>query len=317
VKFAVLLALNFVAVIVSLTVGSAGYGVESLIAVLAGKASEVEKLVILDYRLPRLLVAMLVGASLAVSGTALQAIFRNPLAEPYILGVASGASLGAIVAVIFGLGILSRFVIAFFTSIAVIQLVLIIGSSKRFRDQSYAILLTGIAIASFLSGFNSLLIYLHSQSLHQVMFWLMGSFSNPIWEEIYFVIPIFVLCTSFLLLTSWNLNALLLGDEHARAVGLNVDRYRTQLIIASSLLTSSAVAMSGVIGFVGIIVPHTIRILLGEEHSRLLPATILFSTSFMPLVDVFARLWSGEIPIGAVTAMLGGPFFIYLLWRRL
>ncbi|MQK95311.1 iron ABC transporter permease, partial [Escherichia coli] len=132
------------------------------------------RLIILEYRFPRLLTAMLVGASLAVSGTALQAIFRNPLAEPYILGVASGASLGAIISVVLGLGILSRFFLAFLTSIAVVQFVLIIGSSKRFRDQSYAILLTGIAIASFLSGLNSLLVYLHSQSLHQVIFWLMG-----------------------------------------------------------------------------------------------------------------------------------------------
>ncbi|MFN3384350.1 MAG: FecCD family ABC transporter permease [Archaeoglobaceae archaeon] len=316
-KLLALVTLNLVAILVSLTVGSSGYGVESLVSILSGKASEIERLIILEYRLPRLLIAMLVGASLAVSGTALQAIFRNPLAEPYILGIASGASLGAIISVVLELGILSRFALAFLTSIAVVQLVLVIGGSKRFRDQSYAILLTGIAIASFLSGLNSLLIYLHSQSLHQVIFWLMGSFSNPIWEEIYVAIPIFVLCTSFLLLTSWNLNALLLGDEHARAVGLNVDRYRTQLILVSSLLTSAAVATSGVIGFVGIIVPHTIRMLLGEEHSRLLPATILFSTAFMPIVDVFARLWSGEIPIGALTAMLGGPFFVYLLWKRL
>lgn len=316
-KLLALVALNIIAIAASLTVGSAGYGLESLFSLLLGKASEIEKLIILEYRLPRLLTAMLVGASLSVSGTSLQAIFRNPLAEPYVLGVASGASLGAIISVVLGFGIFSRFLFAFLTSIAVIQLVLVVGSSKRFRDQSYAILLAGIAIASFLSGLNSLLIYLHSQSLHQIVFWLMGSFSNPVWEEIYLVFPIFVLCTSFLLLTSWNLNALLLGEEHARAVGLNVERYRKLLIIVSSLLASSAVAMSGVIGFVGIIVPHTVRMLLGEEHSKLLLATILFSTAFMPLVDVFARLWSGEIPIGALTAMFGGPFFVYLLWKRL
>lgn len=316
-KIPLLIAINLLVFFVSLSIGSAHYGFKEVLEVIWGTADETARAIIFDYRLPRVLLAMIVGASLSASGCSLQALFRNPLAEPYVLGIASGASLGAILSVVLGLNVFGRILLAFISAILTAYLVFFIGNTRKFRDQSYAILLAGIAIASFLSGINSLLIYLHSQSLHQVVFWLMGSFSNPQWEEIYFCLPFLIIGLSFLLATSWNLNALLLGDEHARAVGINVDRYRSELIVFTSLLTSTAVAVSGVIGFVGIIIPHTVRILIGEEHRQLLPATILLATAFMPLVDIFARIsTSGEIPVGAITAMLGGPFFLYLLLRR-
>jgi len=317
VKIAIFIALNLAVVLLSLAVGSSHYGFGELLQVVLGTADETVLAIVVDYRLPRLILAMVVGAALSASGCALQALFRNPLAEPYILGIASGASMGAIISVVFGFGVFERILLAFSTSLLTAYLVFLIGNMKKFRDQSYGILLAGIAIASFLSGLNSLLLYLHSQSLHQVIFWLMGSFSNPLWEEVYFSLPLLIIGLSFLLATSWNLNALLLGDEHAKAVGINVERYRTELIIFTSLLTSTAVAVGGVIGFVGIIIPHTVRLLIGEEHRQLLPATILLSTAFMPFVDIFARIsTSGEIPVGAITAMLGGPFFLYLLMRR-
>jgi iron complex transport system permease protein len=137
------------------------------------------------------------------------------------------------------------------------------------------------------------------------------------WEEVYFALPFMVVGVVYLLATSWNLNALLLGDEHAIAVGINIERYRKSIIAVVALLTSATVAVSGVIGFVGIIIPHTVRIMVGEEHQRLLPSTILLSTAFMPTIDVIARISvAGELPIGAITAILGGPFFLYLLLRR-
>lgn len=316
-KIVLLLILNVAVALFSISVGSSHYGFDEIFQIIKGTADEAARAIIVDYRLPRLVLAMIVGASLSASGCSLQALFRNPLAEPYVLGVASGASMGAILSVIFGFGMFGRILLAFFSAILTAYLVFFIGNTKKFRDQSYAILLAGIAIASFLSGLNSLLLYLHSQSLHLVIFWLMGSFSNPQWEEVYFSLPFLVIGLSFLLATSWNLNALLLGDEQAKAVGINVERYRAELIVFTSLLTSTAVAVSGVIGFVGIIIPHTVRLLIGEEHRKLLPNTILLSTAFMPLVDVFARIsTSGEIPVGAITAMLGGPFFLYLLMRR-
>ena len=173
-----------------------------------------------------------------------------------------------------------------------------------------------MAIASFFSGITSILVYFSAKSMHKVIFWLMGSFT-PMWEGVYFSGPIVVAGVIYLLATSWNLNALLLGDEHAAAVGLNVERYRKSLIAVVALLTSATVAVSGVIGFVGIIIPHTMRILVGEEHQRLLPSTVMLSIAFMPLIDLLSRtLTSGVLPVGAITAMLGGPFFLYLLPRR-
>lgn len=309
-----LVIFNVVAAVLSISIGSSGYGI---LQIIHGKADDTVISIIFDYRLPALILAMIVGASLSASGCAMQALFRNPLAEPYILGVASGASVGAAMAVALRIGHISlRIVFAFFFALLTAYLVYLIGTSSRFRDQTYAILLAGVAIASFFSGVTSILIYFSAQSMHEVVFWLMGSFSNPAWEKIYFSLPIAVAGIAYLLATSWNLNALLLGDEHALAVGLNVERYRKFLIAVVALLTSASVAVSGVIGFVGIIVPHTMRLVVGEEHQRLLPSTILMSTAFMPLIGLISRIaTSGVLPVGAITAMLGGPFFLYLLRR--
>ncbi len=311
-----LLIFNLLAVVLALGVGSSGY--DQIFRILTNKADDTTKTIVFGYRLPRLLLAMIAGSSLSASGCAMQALFRNPLAEPYILGVASGASVGAALSVALSIGAIhSRLVFAFFSALFTAYLVYLIGTSSRFRDQTYAILLAGVAIASFFSGLTSLLIYFAAQSMHKVVFWLMGSFSNPQWEEVYFALPITIAGIAYLLITSWNLNALLLGDEHAAAVGINVERYRRSLIAVVALLTSATVAVSGVIGFVGIIIPHTVRMMVGEEHQRLLPSTILLSTAFMPAIDIFARIsTSGELPVGAITAMLGGPFFLYLLMRR-
>lgn len=310
-----LLVLNLFALLTSLGVGSGGY--EYFIKVLTGNADDTATKIVLDYRLPRYLMAVIAGASLSASGCAMQAMFRNPLAEPYVLGVASGASVGAALSVAIGVEtIYSRVGMAFFSALLTAYVVYLIGSSSRFRDQNYAILLAGVAIASFFSGLTSVLIYFSAQSMHKVIFWLMGSFSNPFTEEILFALPITILGLLYLLITSWNLNALLLGDEHAAAVGINVARFRRSLIAVVALLTSTTVSISGVIGFVGIIVPHTMRILVGDEHQKLLPSTILLSTAFMPIIDVVARTsTSGELPVGAITAIIGGPFFLYLLMR--
>ncbi len=315
---AILLTFDLIAVILSLNIGSSGYN--QLLHLISGNADDTTLGLVLNYRLPEMLLAIVAGVSLSASGCAMQALFRNPLAEPYVLGVASGASVGAALSIALGVGdvyLHSRIILAFCFALLTTYLVYTIGCSSRFRDQTYAILLAGVAIASFFSGVTSILVYFSAQSMHKVIFWLMGGFSNPMWEEVIFSVPIAIAGSLYLLATSWNLNALLLGDEHAAAVGLNVERYRKSLIAVVALLTSATVAVSGVIGFVGIIIPHTMRILVGEEHQRLLPSTILLSIAFMPMIDLLSRtLTSGVLPVGAITAMLGGPFFLYLLLRR-
>lgn len=315
---AILLTFDLIAVILSLNIGSSGYN--QLLHLISGNADDTTLGLVLNYRLPEMLLAIVAGVSLSASGCAMQALFRNPLAEPYVLGVASGASVGAALSIALGVGdvyLHSRIILAFCFALLTTYLVYTIGCSSRFRDQTYAILLAGVAIASFFSGVTSILVYFSAQSMHKVIFWLMGGFSNPMWEEVIFSVPIAIAGSLYLLATSWNLNALLLGDEHAAAVGLNVERYRKSLIAVVALLTSATVAVSGVIGFVGIIIPHTMRILVGEEHQRLLPSTILLSIAFMPMIDLLSRtLTSGVLPVGAITAMFGGPFFLYLLLRR-
>ncbi len=312
-----LAALDLLTIFLSLSIGSSGY--DQLFKILAGSADDTARNIVLNCRLPEMLLAIIAGASLSASGCAMQALFRNPLAEPYVLGIASGASVGAALSVALGIGDIylhSRIALAFCFALLTTALVYAIGSSSRFGDQTYAILLAGVAIASFFSGVTSILVYFSAKSMHKVIFWLMGGFT-PMWEGVYFSGPIVVAGVIYLLATSWNLNALLLGDEHAAAVGLNVERYRKSLIAVVALLTSATVAVSGVIGFVGIIIPHTMRILVGEEHQRLLPSTVMLSIAFMPLIDLLSRtLTSGVLPVGAITAMLGGPFFLYLLLRR-
>ncbi len=312
-----LAALDLLTIFLSLSIGSSGY--DQLFKILAGNADDTTRNIVLNCRLPEMLLAIIAGASLSASGCAMQALFRNPLAEPYVLGIASGASVGAALSVALGIGDIylhSRIALAFCFALLTTALVYAIGSSSRFGDQTYAILLAGVAIASFFSGVTSILVYFSAKSMHKVIFWLMGGFT-PMWEGVYFSGPIVVAGVIYLLATSWNLNALLLGDEHAAAVGLNVERYRKSLIAVVALLTSATVAVSGVIGFVGIIIPHTMRILVGEEHQRLLPSTVMLSIAFMPLIDLLSRtLTSGVLPVGAITAMLGGPFFLYLLLRR-
>ncbi len=314
-----LIILNVLSALIGLSVGSASVGLLDILNAFIGKSDEITKQIVLNYRLPRLILAMLVGSSLATSGCAMQAFFRNPLADPYILGISSGASVGAAIVILLGIATTYNIMISAF-SLALITAILVykIGNIARFREQSYAILLAGIAVSCFMTGLTSILIYIAGRDMHQVVFWIMGSFSNPNWVDVNFLAPIAVFGISYIFLNSWNLNAILMGDEHAMAVGLDVRRFQKQLLAVVSLLTSAAVAVSGVIGFVGIIIPHTMRLIVGEAHQTLIPSTILFGSAFMPLVDVIARTaTAGELPVGAITAMLGAPFFIYLLLRGL
>ncbi len=316
--FTALIVLNIVSLILGICIGPAGISPVDAVKSLFGDSTPIVRDIVVGYRLPRTLMAMLVGASLAMAGCAMQAFFRNPLADPYVLGVSSGASVGAAIAILLGIATIFNLVIfAFTASLATAFLVYELGKSPT-MSESYAILLAGIAVASFLSGLTAILIYLAGQSMYKVVFWIMGSFSNPSWEKITFSAPFAIPCMIYLLMNNWNLNAILLGDEHAMAVGLNVSAFRKKIIAAVSLLTAAAVAISGVIGFVGIIIPHTMRLIVGESHQKLLPAAMLFGSAFMPLVDIVARTAiSGELPVGAITAMIGAPFFIYLLRRGL
>lgn len=305
-----LITLDVLAIFAGLNFGSSETGIADLLS------NPTAETIIKDIRLPRTLVAMTVGMSLAASGTIMQSIFRNPLADPYILGVSSGASVGAALIIVTGFAstiniTFSAFLLSLATTFAVYNL----GKTKSGLPV-LTLLLAGVAMAYFLSGVTSLLIYMAAKDMHQVIFWVMGGFWTANWFKLQVIVLPVIAGIIYSLYHSWKLNAILLGEEHAMSVGLNVEVFKKKMVVVSALLTSAAVSVSGVIGFVGLITPHAMRLIVGEDNRILLPSSIMCGAAFMPLVDVIARVTTeGEIPVGIITALMGAPFFIFLLRR--
>ncbi len=275
----------------------------------------------LKVRLPRIILSAIVGASLAISGTALQGLFRNPMAEPYIIGVSSGGALGATLVLMFGEGLmflsLSLPVFAFLGALAATGLVY--GLSRvDGRVSTTTLLLAGIAVSSFVSALISLLMALNGEDLYSVFFWLMGSFSARNWGHVQMILPFFVIGSATIFFYYRELNVMLLGDDKAAHLGVDLEKARPVLLGATALLAGAAVSVSGLIGFVGLIVPHIVRLIIGPDHKTLIPAAALGGALFMVVTDIIARtvLSPTEIPIGIVTALFGAPFFIYLLRTR-
>jgi iron complex transport system permease protein len=276
---------------------------------------------ILDVRLPRVLLSALVGASLAGAGTLYQALFRNPLADPYILGISSGAGLGAMIALVltagatalrFGAVPVAAFAGAMLTMLLVVRL-----ANVRGRLDPTSLLLAGVALSYTLAAVTSFVMVLAREQMAAIVYWMMGGFSAATWGYVLMIVPMFVLGVLVPLLSTRELDLMLLGDERAGHLGLSVERFKLVMLAAASLLTAAAVAVAGLIGFVGLMVPHMVRIVLGPDHRRLLPASLLTGAIVLVLADLIARTIIApiEIPVGIVTAVLGGPFFIWLLVR--
>lgn len=277
--------------------------------------------IVLSLRLPRVLLAMAVGAALAVAGGAFQGLFRNPMADPYIIGVSSGAALGAALAItlrpsfsVLGLGSVPAAaflgaVLAVFTVYAIAR----VGNQVPVGN----LLLSGVALSSFLSALVSLVVVLSRSQIHEIVYWLMGSFAGRGWLHLGVALPYLVLGAGVLLYHARDLNALLMGEEEAVHLGVAVDRVKRIILVAASLLTAAAVATCGTIGFVGLIVPHIMRLLVGPDHRSLLPVSALAGALLLVLADLAARVVvsPAELPVGVVTAFIGGPFFLYLLKR--
>ncbi|MBE8538917.1 iron chelate uptake ABC transporter family permease subunit [Geoglobus acetivorans] len=311
-KFAILILAGVISFLVGISTGSSKIGLNEILGVISGVEKEYVAN-ILDFRLRRTLLSILVGVALSSSGCAMQSLFRNPLADPYIIGVSSGASVGAAIAILTGHGSSINIMAAAFIS-AIITVFVVYNLGK---DSTYSLLLAGVAMATFLSGVTSLLIYISGQSLHQVLFWIMGGFWNANWFKVKIAFVGSLIGVAIILYNSWRLNALLLGEEHALSVGINIERLKREIIAATAFLTAIAVSVSGVIGFVGLIIPHTMRLLFGEDNRVIVPTSILFAFTFMPAVDTVARIAvPGELPVGVITSLLGAPFFIYLLRRK-
>ena len=279
------------------------------------------EVILLQLRLPRVLLAAVVGLALAVSGALFQGLFRNPLADPAIIGVSSGAALGAVAVIVLGgsaalggLGVsVAAFAGALLTALLVYRLARI-GPVVHVAT----LLLAGIAVAAVISSAMSLVMSFSGEQVRNIYFWLLGGLGARGWGSLEVVTPLIVLGVTGTALLVHEMNLLSLGEERAAQLGVNVDRFKLAAVALGALLAGAAVSVSGVIGFVGLMTPHVLRLVVGADHRRLLPAVAIAGPVFMILADLTARtvLAPQELPIGAVTALVGGPFFLYLLRRE-
>ncbi|MEH6948969.1 iron ABC transporter permease [Bacillus sp. JJ634] len=279
--------------------------------------------IVMNIRLPRVLLAGLVGASLAIAGAAFQGLLRNPLADPYTLGVSSGASVGAVATIFLGLSIpvLGSFtlpILSVIFSVVTIFCVLLFAKKMDRSMKVETIILTGIIFSSFLSAFISLMIALTGEELRQIIGWLMGSVSMRGWNYIVIILPFFVIGSLILMMNTQELNAMTFGENRAKHLGVNVQRRKLTILIAGSVLTGAAVAVSGTIGFVGLVIPHIIRQIWGPDHKHLLPLSLLIGSGFLILADLVARMVisPSELPIGVITSLIGAPAFALILLKR-
>jgi iron complex transport system permease protein len=278
-------------------------------------ADRTAEVIVLALRLPRAVQGALVGSALAISGVVIQSLFKNPMADPFVIGISSGAGLGASIAILLGLGgFFGIPVLAFFGAALAAFIVYNLARSIAGVGPE-TLLLSGIAVAYFFSSITSYLLYSAGEALHQIIFWLMGGLWASSWTKISMLFPVVLLSLGVLLLFSRDLNALLLGEEPAHNLGIDVEAMKKLILVFASMLAGIAVSFSGVIGFVGLIIPHITRLLVGPDHSILLPSSALVGAIFLVLSDTLARtiIAPAEIPVGVVTSFFGAPFFLYLL----
>jgi iron complex transport system permease protein len=275
--------------------------------------------IVLELRLPRVLTALIVGAGLAVAGVTFQGLLRNPLADPYVLGTASGAALGAAIGVllpiqaaVLGLGVVN--VLAFVGALLAV-LVVQRAAGAGGRPTLTTLLLTGYAVGSLLAAGLAMAMYLSGSQLRQILFYLLGSLAGADWQSLSVGLPILVIGSLLIVVRARSLNGLLLGDDTALHLGVDVRRERAILLGLASLVTAAAVALAGLIGFVGLVVPHLVRLLVGPNARFVLPLSALFGATFLIIADLIARI-PGELPVGIVTAVIGAPVFILLLRRH-
>ncbi len=328
-----LTAILVLAILVSLSMGSIDLSLQRILVVLAKKLGSVasgasqhdrtiEEIIVIQIRLPRVLVGVIVGAALAVSGVVFQAVFKNPMASPFVTGVSSGAALGASIGIILGVGrsTLGLGLVSISALLGAFMAVLLVSiiSGAGSGNQVLRLLLSGLAVSYLLSAATSLIMILSGEELHVVLSWLMGGLTNSTWMQVEIGIPTVLLAILGTYLSSRELNVLLLSDEEAQHLGVEVEKIRRRLVTLASATTAVAVSLTGTIGFVGLMTPHLARTLFGPDHRILIPTSAILGSITLVISDAIARtiLIPSEIPVGIITSLLGGPFFIYLLVGR-
>lgn len=320
----VLVIFLFFLAVALLTASSIGAFPISIFSLLQGNLSEQQQAVFFSIRLPRILLAMIVGTGLAVSGAALQGLFRNPLADPGLIGISSGAAFAVALTIVIvgplsgisGLYSLSvaAFIGGFITSIIIFRFARLSGTSSA----TY-ILLAGIAINALAAAGTGFLAFLSDdQQLRTLTFWTMGSLGGALWPSIIISASLIIPASLILYKNAQQLNILLLGEEEARYLGVNSDKLKRNIIICTAVSVGSAVAVSGIIGFVGLVVPHLIRLIIGPDHRLLIPASALLGAILLIVADTIARtvFSPAEVPVGIFTSLIGGPFFLWLLLKQ-
>lgn len=274
-------------------------------------------------RMPRVILAGLVGASLAIAGAAFQGLLKNPLADPYTLGVSSGASVGAVATIFFSLSIpfLGSYILPLYGMVGALVAMILVLTFARLIDRSMkmeTLILTGVIFSSFLGSCISLMIALTGEQLREITSWLLGSVSMRGWPYIQMILPFVVVGVILLWLNRRELNAMMYGDERAQALGVNVKRRKYAILAGGSMLTGAAVAVSGTIGFVGLVVPHMTRMLWGADHRHLLTLSFINGASLLIICDLVSRtiIAPAELPIGVITAFIGAPVFSYIFFKQ-
>lgn len=283
--------------------------------------SERQEAILWQLRIPRVALGALVGAALALSGAAYQGVFRNPLADPYLLGAAAGAGLGATLAIAYlpeaAWPIDPQPLAAFVGALGGVALAYVLGRSGKMRS-STTLILAGVAVASFLTALQTYFQQRHTDTLQEVYSWILGRLATGGWGEVLLILPYVVVSATAILLHRRLLDVMSVGDEEAESLGLRAGTVRLIVVTAATLATAAAVAVSGLIGFVGIIVPHTIRLVFGASYRQVLPLSLVFGATFLVVTDLIARTIAApaELPIGVITAFFGAPFFVLVLQRN-
>jgi len=310
------------ALVASIALGAADLTLDQVAAALLGHGDETTRAIVLRLRLPRAILAALVGGALALGGSVFQALLRNPLAEPYILGVSSGAAVGAVAAVALGWNLLAPWatpLAAFTGAVLATALVFRIAAAADLSLDTRTLLLAGVVVGAFLNaGIIILLTFTDLETFRAAVFWMMGSLSNADWPAALTLAAYLVPAALVLLALGRSLDLLAIGEETAGYLGTRVELVKWTAFLVASLLVAASVAVSGVIGFIGLIVPHAIRLVWGSDHRLLLPASLLAGAAFLLLADLASRTIAApaELPVGAITALIGVPVFITLLARR-
>lgn len=334
-RYEIIIILLFLVLIFSIglfsTIGTADVSVINTFKIIASKIPFIKKhvdisnisnsykTIIWDIRLPRVLLGVLVGASLSMAGAAFQGMFKNPMADPYVIGISSGAALGASIAIILKINIyfLNISSISIFAFLGALLAVLLVYNIARIKNKVpvTTLLLAGVAIGQFFTAIMSFLMVIYDKDMTKIIYWTLGSLAGKGWDPIIKISLPLIFTMVIINFFARDLNIMLTGEESAQSLGVDVEKTKVYILILGTFATSMVVSVSGIIGFVGLIIPHIVRLLLGPDHRILLPVSTLLGGIFMIFADTIARtiISPVEIPVGIITALFGGPFFIYLL----